>query len=266
MPSNSESDGQKWAAHTHIIPFPFPSPSSPTHRPRPPPSRSSSKRSSKSSMDPSSSSSPLPPPPPSPYASPFSSPGRQATQPQREIHVRPPPPPLLPSLLTLPTYLPTNAQHHLHAYRQGRLSKKELCALLYTHRDELLHDDPVHGNVVHGTSSSSSVSSSSSLSLLLLLLPSTYSPIHPPTHPPTKTGLIRKGHTKALLQVVLPTHPEVVLATERPRGGGGGGGGERVTLLRRAVERKDRAVVDGIVKVGGWVGGWTICRGLWVDG
>jgi len=38
-----------------------------------------------------------------------------------------------------------------------------------------------------------------------------------------------------------------VLALERSRAGDGQSG---VTLLRRAVERKDRAVVEGIVKVG----------------
>jgi hypothetical protein len=40
---------------------------------------------------------------------------------------------------------------------------------------------------------------------------------------------------------------QVVLALERSRAGGGPTG---VTLLRRAVERQDRAVVEGIVKVG----------------
>ncbi|GAB5029895.1 wd40 repeat-containing protein [Nannochloropsis oceanica] len=98
---------------------------------------------------------------------------------------------------------------HLYAYRQGRLSKNELCGLLHKHRHELLMDDPHEGNVVH--------------------------------------GLIRKGHTKALLQVVLPHHPEAVLALERSRPRDDTTD-EKVTLLRRAVERKDRMVVEGIVK------------------
>lgn len=45
---------------------------------------------------------------------------------------------------------PFHIQKHLHAYRQGRLSKNELCGLLHTHRHELLMDDLHEGNVVHG--------------------------------------------------------------------------------------------------------------------
>jgi hypothetical protein len=98
-------------------------------------------------------------------------------------------------------------------YRKGLIGERELLYTVDAHRHELFAEHPVEGNLLH--------------------------------------YLIARGFTSALLKHILPGHPDAVLAVEHEESenkDGSEGLPRSTTLLRRAIERQDRAVIDGIFK------------------
>jgi hypothetical protein len=98
-------------------------------------------------------------------------------------------------------------------YRKGLIGKRELLYTVDANRHELFAEHPVEGNLLH--------------------------------------YLIPRGFTNALLKHIMPGHPDAVLAVEN-EGNEANDGSEgplrSITLLRRAIERQDRALIDGIFK------------------
>jgi len=98
-------------------------------------------------------------------------------------------------------------------YRKGLICKRELPYTVDANRHELFAEHPVEGNLLH--------------------------------------YLIARGFTNALLKHILPGHPDAVLAVEH-EGNEANEGSEGplrlTTLLRRAIELQDRALINGIFK------------------
>jgi len=104
-------------------------------------------------------------------------------------------------------------QQDVLQHRKGLIGKRELLYTVDVNRHELFAEHPVEGNLLN--------------------------------------YLIARGFTTALLKHILPGHPDAVLAVEH-EGNKANDGSEvplrSTTLLRQAIERQDRAMIDGIFK------------------